>query len=69
MVERQPGVLLKATLKPPLYTQLLRTQEGTNDKGDGKVNIVRPHRLPQMHLRAGLGHADHTLEVSYCNRH
>ena len=55
-------------LKRLLNRHLLRIDEALNGYGYSKVDVVGAHIFSQRHFRAGLGHADHALQVTDSDR-
>lgn len=54
-------------LQSLLDAHLLRTDEAVHSDFDRQINIIRPHVFSQSHLRTGLRHTYHTLQMPDSN--
>lgn len=48
--------------------KFLRIDEASDGDRDREVDVVSPDVLPKMHLRAGLCHSNHALQVTNRDR-
>lgn len=48
-------------------TELLRVDEALQHHTDGHVDVILDHIVPQVDACVGLCHADHGLDVPYCD--